>query len=155
MSTASFSVEVLPETFTKTKSGNVIGAIHINADGFAFPDNSWDDFVVRILGWWLEEVSKLCFETDENCSCYFMDGPFRYDIEARNNALWQIRFIDDRGSETCVLENVFEPRIIVSAILSAAGKVVQTCHERGWASDDLDTLAAHYSKLSQLHTKQT
>jgi len=40
----------------------------------SFPEKNWNDFILKILHWWLEALKNLA--KDKKTEFHFMDGPF-------------------------------------------------------------------------------
>lgn len=150
---SSFEVRVLPETFVGAQSELVTGTVFVKVDSYNFPEATWNDFVVIVLGWWLGKVADLQAGTINTCRCRFMDGPFWFDIESLSSGLWKIRFIDDRRNEVCEAEGNFEPQSVIKNLLQATDSVIKECNERRWTSDDLETLIEKRKQLAQLSKK--
>lgn len=146
----SFSINILPQTF-ETTIDSVIGVIYVQADNYAFPDDSWADFGVTILGWWLSEVSSLTLETRRSCSCKFMDGNFRFDIERVSNDKWRLTFVEERGrGDKIEFQTFVAPQNVVDALLSGANTVSKMCRDKGWLSPDLELLEKNRDELIAL-----
>ena len=70
-------VVVEQETLRQGSSGTVHGATYWVMEGQPFPDDSWDDFPVVILGWWLEAATRMARGFSSYEKLIFMDGsPF-------------------------------------------------------------------------------
>jgi hypothetical protein len=145
-----FSIGVVLDTLTRSSSGNITGIIHVEADGFVFPEVEWDDFVVIILGWWLNDIIGLISGSTKNCSCQFMDGPLQFNIEVKDPKKWMIQFVIRRlKGDECLWEGTFAPQEIVVAVSSAAESVINLCRERGWASTDITSLIENHSAMNR------
>lgn len=69
-----FSLDTSPETFAKSTRDLVTGEVSVRLGNRPFPDAHWNDFVVVIMGWWLEEFLKIVTGVVTTCSCRFDDG---------------------------------------------------------------------------------
>jgi hypothetical protein len=147
---STFFIRVLTDTITKSTSGLITGKIHVEADGFLFPEYEWDDFVVIILGWWLEAIAGLTSGSNKSCVCRFMDGPFQFNIEVKDPKVWKIQFIRTGWTtDECLSESTFAPQEIIGSVSSAAESVINLCQEGGWASTDITSLTENYSAMSR------
>lgn len=146
-----FAVHVEPEGFTRTEKGTISGVVYIKVgNNYAFPDDRWRDVVVDDLNLWLSNALVLHDGTGNHRECWFMDGGFQFDIEAQSDGHWLIRFLDTRREEAVIeREEVFEPSVVIEALLEAAEVTLKTCRERGWSAVRLDDLAANYATLNQ------
>ena len=83
-------VVVIPETF-QLESKDVIGVVYFTFDtDYAFPDNKWDDFVVIILGWWVDAALALFTGQEKLVVLYFMDGSFQVNLEGGSSDIWKM-----------------------------------------------------------------
>lgn len=147
-----FSVNVLPETFEKTNLDSIVGTIFVRANDHAFPEDTWSDFGVVIVEWWLNQMFSL-LNGKKQVSCKFMDGSFRYDIETQTGGMWKLRLIEEKAKgDVCELEGIVEPNAAIKSLLIAAQKIIKICHERGWNTRDVESLEATYAKLDEQRT---
>lgn len=143
-----FAVHTLPETYEPTLS-DIVGVIYVQADDYAFPDKGWTDFGVEIVGWWLDVLSKLLSGAEKRGSCKFMDGPFRYDLEANDNGGWHIRFIKEYTSrEECVLEGDVKAEAVVAETLDAARTLLELCRSKNLNSH-VDYLKGRHDEVER------
>ncbi len=96
-----FAIKNYFETYKPTLS-NEIGKIYVQLDDYSFPDDEWTDFGQTIVFWWLESFYKLLSNEEKKVKCQFMDGNYRFDIEAISSEVWQISFVKE-GSKNVVL----------------------------------------------------
>ena len=145
----SFSIKLRTDQFEQLNL--VVGRIWLEIDGDWFPESGWDDFPVVILGWWLKAVKPLIANQAAKCECLFMDGPYKFEITAREPTSWIVTCIKDGmdGEET-LLETKTDPKILVDEMLSAARVVVDLCHQRGWESTDLSTLEREVDSVQNM-----
>ena len=144
---AEFLVVVSPSTFDMSKHGSVTGVVYVKTGASAFPDDHWSDFVVVVMSWWLPEVTSLQTGSSRTCSCNFMDGPFRFDIEALRADVWNCKLFGASEEKRPMMEVLVKPDSIISTLLSASELVIKTCDEKGWNVADLNTLKANRLKL--------
>jgi hypothetical protein len=143
----SVAIQLLPETFDAS-TGSLTGEIWFDVDGQAFPAEHWNDFVVVILGWWLEESALLLSHAGQR-SLRFMDGPWRLEIDAANADAWHLGFVDGHGGKsTIVHEATVSGKELVKEVLRAASAAEKKCHELGWSSKDREALRRSHDQLS-------
>lgn len=75
------NVRILDESISASGSGVITGVIFFELEGRQFPDSSWNDMVVTVLGWWLSGLINLAAEGGSNAALRFMDGSFRVSLE--------------------------------------------------------------------------
>ena len=57
--------------------GNILCTLYILVDNWPFPSDSWLDFPVIVLSWWLEGCLEM-YKVDEPIENSFMNGPFEF-----------------------------------------------------------------------------
>ena len=57
--------------------------VHIKYQDQAFPCSDWEDFAVPVIYQWAEELCR----TQAHSTLYFMDGPYRLEIQNQGNRL--------------------------------------------------------------------
>lgn len=72
------------ESFSRTASGDLVGAVWIEFAGGAFPSAGWSDFVLRVFEQWASEYAQIW---SGNGVARFMvfDGSDRMRLERRND----------------------------------------------------------------------
>jgi hypothetical protein len=136
-------VRVNPASFERRL--NITGEIWLDVDGFAFPSQSWSDFPVIILSWWLDALQSV--RSVGNAEFLFMDGPHLFDV-VRDSGECSLRCLDHTADETqCVREIGINFDELCSQITNAARIIVRECRQRAWVTDDT---AALESKLDAL-----
>jgi hypothetical protein len=71
---------ISPTSLEKTTpQGSVSGRLFVEIDGLYFPDYDWFDYVLPVLGWWLEDATRLLSPGLEVKS-RFMDGPYELGL---------------------------------------------------------------------------
>ena len=145
-----FIINIKPETFIRYKSGSIIGVIWLTIGDWDFPQVGWDDFVVVILGWWLQEILQVLIGCRERVLCRFMDGSYLFDILPLDDETVSVKFYKDWDSQAAgqyLREVMCKTQSVASAILSAARTAIEICVSNGWLGRDLDTLMARCSQL--------
>ena len=61
---------------SRSGQGSITAPIYFSFEGFYFPENRWSDFVVVVLGWWLQSLAKIENGWETTVEFDFMDGPF-------------------------------------------------------------------------------
>ena len=119
----------------------VTGPIWLEMDGQAFPIDSWYDFPIVILGWWLHNMRPLITKQSIICECRFMDGPYRFVITVRKPGDWAVTFIrDDIDGVKRLFEKKVDPQALISEVISAANLIIKVCKQNEWISKDLNAL---------------
>jgi hypothetical protein len=147
-----FSLITFPETFVKSSRDLVTGEISVRLGDTSFPDAHWNDFVVVIMSWWLEEILKIVTGTGTRSYCRFMDGPYWFAIDVRPHDRMVVRCMEKRKVETCTSEGVCVRESVLSAMLSAADVVIRKCQEESWFSSDLESLVSSSEALHKYYS---
>ena len=151
MAPENLEIVVHPRSFNRSGSGNITGPIWIthgrrDEKPSAFPEESWDDFPVVILGWWL---SALAGVGQEEVECSFMDGPYEFTVRDVGSTLLRVRCLG-RGINAgeLVADFVTPAATLHGAVRDAAAAALSECDRRGWAGRDVEELRlAHASAV--------
>ena len=128
------------QTFHQSREGgNVTGVIYVELESGAYPEASWSDFPVIILGWWAEALLQLEVPTRREVLWQFMDGPQSLTLTKVNGAV---------SSGALALSEV------ESSLLEAAGRVVAYCERHKMFSKDLEMLRVGAGRLKANQTVQ-
>lgn len=127
---------------TDNRSRSITGVLYLEFDGFRFPQERWNDFVVVITSWWLEAVEKL--ERGEQESILrFMDGPYWVTLVKRDGNSILVRCIEDRRDGGILHEETIDLPDLVRQLRSLGRQVVSVCGREGIVSGDVDVLKSH------------
>ena len=123
----------------------VTGVVFVRCGKITFPEDSWSDFPVVILGWWHRAAVSLVTGSARE-KFMFMDGPYSFRVSTNSEETWTIQFMRDKSviGEARVLANDF-----LRAVLSAGNTIVRACMDRGWTSSDIRGLSVGRSMLQQ------
>ena len=145
-SISTFEVIVDP-AFMRQSHRSVTGRIHVALGDFPFPARDWNDFVVVVLGWWLESVLSIRRNGTRAVQCLFVDGPYSFSIQP-DGQQWSVTLI---RNETVINTRNVEPSAVVASLCAATDLVVATCTDAEWSSDDLEKLISLRLKLRRLN----
>ncbi|MGI9282622.1 MAG: hypothetical protein ACR2PX_23750 [Endozoicomonas sp.] len=130
----------------------VIGIILFDLAGYQFPGKNWDDFVVDIMGGWLDALIQLKTGASWEEGLCFMDGPFSVTVEKLNDSMCCLRFM---RSDIKILKTVdlYPLDDLAGDMLSAAQQVYSACLEHQWQDEDKDVkyLKNRIDQLSELY----
>jgi hypothetical protein len=145
-------IVVMPETF-QLESKHVIGVIYFALDTeYAFPDTKWDDFVVVILGWWMEAGLMLLTEQERSVTLYFMDGSFHVSLEAETKEVWKLECVERFTGRTEIQHSTtIDSNIFLREVADAAAKTVKQCRLMNWKSSDLKILISKIDHFRSLN----
>jgi len=116
------------------KTGSIVGRIWLAAGDDAFPESRWSDFVVVLLGWWIQELLRLR-EGSTQAELLFMDGPYSVGLDA-SEGQWAFSFLRAEASVQSMPRTAkthgadFETNIV-----AVAREVIAACRGRGWSDD--------------------
>lgn len=97
---------------------NITGNIFFRIDNIYFPEENWNDFILIIVGNWINEYMSFLNSCRRNFTLYFMDGGFEIDgiLEDSENIKLEYvrRYISEREiiCTESVDKNDFEKQII-------------------------------------------
>lgn len=136
-----FSLVIKTETLERYKSGSITGIIYFDFGDKKFPELGWYDFVVVILGWWLEGVKKILKNFSENEELDFMDGPLHLNLIKRSDEIYLLECIHSRKNEERLEHSqTVDINNLLSTILRGSKDVLKICKEKNWSSNDIDIL---------------
>lgn len=126
------------------KSKNIIGEIYFKLEDIYFPQFKWTDFVIVILGWWLEAILKISTSRkNTSVKLMFMDGPFYIRAIKVSDDIIEIELI-----ERDEVQNRLECSInkLMNSLTVVAKKVISEIENRNWASRDIDSFKSILSQ---------
>lgn len=123
-------------------SGNIVGEIYFNIDGKVFPDRNWSDFVVIILTWWIEAVSKVNTKNElDSFKLTFMDGPIFIKGYVHNGCDTELEFTREGMSKNKIIfTTVCDINKLKISIIKAAKHTIEQVDKNGWDNDDIKKL---------------
>lgn len=141
----------------RTQMGSIVGRVWFVLDGQVFPERRWSDLIVKVLGWWIEELLRAQSTDETSMTLLFMDGPYSVRLrEQSEDDPWSVSFLRDRGPVDARREAVgsVELEQFARSVLGAAREVVAACRAKGWSDDPevvklvrlIDSLATHASE---------
>jgi hypothetical protein len=130
------SIVVDPKTIELHPDGVVTGVVYWDADGIAFPESCWNDFVLVVIEWWLAAILRILKDETTVERMDFMDGPFCVVIEVERNSL-KLSFIERRSSAHKIAITMSVTReALCRAAIATAEQLVQACLSLGISSSD-------------------
>ena len=122
---------------SRSASGPIVAGVCANVGTFAFPDRGWSDFVVVVIGWWLDAVYGL--DTVKTAELDYMDGPYCMRVSALGNGICSVQCVK-MVNEQIQYEAHVEFAQLLSELRRVAAEVLETCRQRRWESDDTEVL---------------
>jgi hypothetical protein len=126
---------------TKGEGLPLVCPIAIQVGEVWFPEKSWDDFAVVILGWWLEELRTLERTDNGRASLLFMDGPFEVRIFRVKGDLLTIECIN-RSTRKAVVRSQCSLAEVKHQVHAAASRALQIARNGGKTDGDCARLEA-------------
>lgn len=131
----------------RSEKGSIVGRLWLVLDGHGFPERRWSDLIVKVLGWWVEQLLQI--ESEETTmTLQFMDGPYSARLRAPSDGdVWSVSLLRDRGPIDARREaaGTVELAHLRTAVLAAARDVVAACRRKGWSDDPEVTKLARLS----------
>lgn len=125
------------ESMRKSKHNSITGEIFFQVGSELFPEENWSDFIVVVLGWWLNALKKFCESGDTLFEMVFMDGPLKIRSKLKTESVLELSFIkrysdceDVLFSTDCTIDN------LKKCMLKAARKVLREIEDRQWETCD-------------------
>lgn len=122
------------DSFSISKSQAVFGEIYFKMDNECFPEIKWNDFIVIIMKWWIQNFIEI-IDADiyQTFELAFMDGPFLVRGVKIDNDTISLDFLKSKikGEETIINTkcSILEFKIL---LINAAKVVLETVERRNW-----------------------
>jgi hypothetical protein len=133
-------IAVDPNSLERSKNGAITGVIYFNFDHYKFPEIGWNDFVVVILGWWLEAIKRFTRRMTETEDLRFMDGQLRVRITNNDEETCMIECIDDGRGSVVEYSTIILIEDLLSAAIHVGNSILGICEANTWDSDDINIL---------------
>ncbi|MGI0011045.1 MAG: hypothetical protein ACREAE_06575 [Nitrosopumilaceae archaeon] len=99
---------------------NIVGPFRIKIDSIFLPDPQWEDFVIIVISWWLNDLVTLLKETKVTCD--FMDDNYKIDLVLNGNVLLLSAHFE--SSDEYDVKNVSVPlKMYVNELFDIAAKI--------------------------------
>jgi hypothetical protein len=126
----------------------ILGGAYVVIGDVPFPEEGWSDFPVVILAWWLEAAARLLEAPYTAECCFFMDGPYHFELIDHGGDSWRVRYFESRAAgESCTGDFEVGEVEVVRELMRAANQVLRECHARGWMTRDIETLRRAGARL--------
>lgn len=144
-----FAVHVDRSSLTRSRSGRIGGNIWLRVGGRAFPEPSWEDAVVVVLGWWAQDVERLSSESVA-VVLEFVEGPFRVRLAPlRDGRVLAVAHQEMATGVQVLAEGHAVLNEVQRSVCDAALTVVTHCREHGWTSPDVSVLETAMDSLKR------
>jgi hypothetical protein len=143
------TLQLVVEKFGRSDAGLVYGEVSLEVDGFSFPDPKWSDFVVVVLKWWCDALTRILRGDSGLIEVRFMEGPYLAELAAVNERALQLALIEAGLQRRILSRTVVETAPLVESVLFAAQRTLDECRNRGWLSRDADELAEARRQLQR------
>ena len=140
------SICVFPESLVKTETNSITGMFYVKLGDFVFPDDKWNDFIVVILDWWLNNLLLISDNSIHKITCNFMDGSFRFEINPKVGDFCEINFY---SNNSFILNGTINKLVLINDMLSASNTVLRTCQKNSWSTTDIKKLKDSYLRLQK------
>ena len=129
------AVVVNSESLDRSATGSITGQIHIARPAGSFPEESWNDFPVVILTWWVVGLGLIASGDRNSFVGHFMEGPYSFRIHTDAGDIARVTW-DGCSS---VPDTVSIAALLQSTV--TAGRIVlASCRAKNWSSNDLESL---------------
>lgn len=129
-------------------NGKITGILFVSFDTFDFPENNWNDFIVVILLWWVQELHEF-LRSSKSVKLRFMDGPLAIKlVEDLNQIHVNCIYQDKTTYKANYPSDTFKPEIC-KEVISAAEKILKICEINSWHNEDIERLKKSLSNLKE------
>lgn len=147
---AAFAITTRGGSLRRSSSGRITGAISASLGARWFPDESWNDFAVVILGWWIDALLTLLDRKSGKVEWLFMDGPYRIDVAMNDADSLSVQLVCTGLRDSVVASGSTSPETVLTQLEAAGRTVLDGCDARGWVSDDVEDLRSALKRLRRL-----
>lgn len=125
-------------------SKSITGEIYFDIGGKIFPELRWNDFVVIILTWWIQSLSKLMIsDIGTTCEFQFMDGPFVVrGMKAEDNIV-DLEFVQQKFKNE---KKFFKVRCSIeqfkNSLMFTSRKVIKLIKKKKWDTKEIRELSS-------------
>lgn len=127
------------ESLRRSTKGSITGSLYAELGTFVFPDRGWSDFVVVLLGWWLEALYRLV-DGNRTAELEFMDGPYAMRVTAVDLSTCSLECVQKARAAIVLSKASVDVVQLMKETERVAAQVVRACEARGWQSADVDAL---------------
>jgi hypothetical protein len=137
----SFRLVFEPSSLKRSRSGSITAQVFVKIGDFLFPGAGWSDFVVVILGWWLEALRQMSADgTPGDGHFRFMDGPYSFQARSLDEERTEVVCLEERVRELERKRSIVKTTELKDELFRVGTEIVALCDELGWASRDVDAL---------------
>ncbi|MCP4256384.1 MAG: hypothetical protein GY774_02525 [Planctomycetes bacterium] len=142
------NIRLKRETIEVRRSdGMTTGEIWFEIGEDAFPEESWNDFVVIILSWWIESLNNFIIGVMKEIEFSFMDGPFTIVGSQNPDGLIYLKAVEERlKGEECRITFISDVATLKSILLNAVDQLISNEKDLGLTGD-------YYSQLKNMYQK--
>jgi hypothetical protein len=147
MSLAALIVE--PNSVKTRKGGPATGNIWLEINGAGFPKQHWNDFVVVLLGWWVNALLRLIHGARASQEVHFMEGPYAVELTKAASGTLQLRAFEcaTPTKEIAAGEVAIGP--FITGLIAQSRELLDVCRELAWWSKDADELESSLNHLEK------
>ena len=127
-------------------NGVFTGIIKWDVNGVSFPDAKWNDFVVVVLGWWVESLHRIVVGTSTNEILRFMDGPF-FIVCSRSGEKLECKFMRHGSSSSEITQCGIELIEFVGQVCIAGRTIQSVCSAKNFENKDVSNLERNVRRL--------
>lgn len=126
---------------------NIFGEIYfqLNHDLF-FPEKDWDDFIVIILNWWIEQ--SISSSNGSEAVCRFMDGPYYFTLKSESDS-FDIVFISNIDKEKIIYSINMKQKDFFTLLVKNTNIILREAMGKNISSEDIIELERSFKSLQR------
>ena len=128
----------------------LIGGMYFDTRGSFFPAEHWNDRILMVLGFWLENLYTI--KKSESATVYmnFINGPYALKTVCENETIVLNLVKDPRSSiEHSVYMEVMHMEKLCHMIYRTVNEVLDIVDQKGWGNVETDELRIAYYKVRE------
>ena len=134
-------------SFSLSEKEVITGEICLSNGNYFFPEKRWNDFVVEILGWWLNDFHKMIQNKEQEQDFTFKDGDFCFLLSEESDMTWKISMYEEIPPQNAVIETIISKRKFLENLIITARKVLEFCNIKGWNTAEVKNLKLALDRL--------
>ncbi|MBO0950617.1 hypothetical protein [Fibrella forsythiae] len=135
-----------PNSLRLSSSGNIHGVLYFETSDKIFPDTDWNDFVVVLLGWWVESAINLKQGLSKQERLRFMDGPYSILVKYIDKNQLSLDFIE---KDHTIDSSFIQLSSFINILSKACEKLLKIIEANNWQTGDISLLKSRYASLQR------
>lgn len=135
-----------------SNNGLITGEIYFKINDYYFPERNWNDFLVIILGWWVNSFINAIKTNANKFEFHFMDGPFLAEAVLKDKNLYEICLLErNKNNKTLVMTTNACQKELQNMLIKACRKTFKVVSLSNISCDNTNGLRKLFDELKNFH----